>query len=167
MLVYKMLLLILLIIFTLGIGFVVSGYTGAVWVPTRAKDLSVLANHLSLTSQTRVVEFGSGDGRFLQYAAAQGATAIGYEINPLLWLLARIRCWKYRKVSVKLTNAWNQSFRKADVAFAFLMPEFMGRLEAKFERELKPGTIVIAYIFPFPGKKPYLVVNNCHFYRWQ
>lgn len=160
------LLILLLLVCLIGVGFIVSGFSGAVWVPTRTRDLSVLTKNLVLDKTSYVMEFGCGDGRFLLAAAKRGATVVGYEINPLFWLIAVLRLARYRRGAAKLTNAWDESFQKATVVFAFLMPRFMTRLEAKFERELRPGTIVITYIFPLPGRKPYLVTNNCYFYKW-
>ncbi len=156
----------LIIFLVISICFVVGGFLGAIWVPAKNKDLSSLVRRLKLGPEDRVIEFGSGDGRFLKLVAAQGATVTGYEINPLLWLFASLRCINNRRVKNKLGSAWGKSFETADVVFAFLMPKFMGRLENKLDRELKPSTIVITYIFPLPNKDHFLFKNSCYYYKW-
>lgn len=158
-------LIVVLIVFT-ALCFMIGGFMGAVWVPISKKDLSALIRNLKLNSKSHVIEFGSGDGRFLKSVEKQGAHVIGFEINPLLWLYASVVCIHKRRIKNRLGSAWDNSFKKADVVFAFLMPKFMHRLEKKLSLELEAGTIVVTYHFPLPNRRHYLHENNSYYYKW-
>lgn len=154
------------VILLLALGFALGGLLGAVWVPVRKADIYSIIEALELSPGVTVIEFGCGDGRFLRLAASKGATAIGYEVNPFLWLLAWVLCSTNSRITVRLGNAWNKPFGSADVVFAFLVPKFMERLGAKLKSELKSGTKVATYIFPIPGAKHKRHANNCYFYEF-
>jgi hypothetical protein len=44
----------------------------------------------------------------------------------------------------------------------FGVEEMMERLEEKFNKELKPGTLVIACRFPLKNRKPTKILSNGH-----
>jgi SAM-dependent methyltransferase len=154
----------IVIVVVVGASFIFSHFRGAVWVPAFSKDTDALLKQLNLERGTHVFEFGCGDGRFLRKAAAYGAEATGYEINPFIWKTARVLCWR-KNITIKLGNAWNKPFGHADVVFAFIMPRFMEQLGAKLTKELKPGATIVTYTFPIPNMEHYLFKNNCYFYK--
>lgn len=100
-----------------------------------------------------VVDLGAGDGRVLQTARDKyQARVIGWELNPVAWLLAKARLgWRS---DVRLTNFWKASIDQADVVFVFLMPHLMDRVEREIWGRMKPGARLISNSFPLPNRKP-------------
>lgn len=126
-------------------------------VPTPMAVVREMVRYANLNSGDRVVDLGAGDGRLLLEAkrSCPGIIARGCELNPTVWLMGKVRmCVSRHNVSLKLRNALNEDLRDADVIFLYLFPELMGKLAAKFERELTPGTRVLSYMFQLPGREP-------------
>lgn len=151
---YEGMLLFLLITLVILLGFAVSGPLGAPWVPARKKDLQGIMEDFALRSGQLYIELGCGDGRLVAAAAKNGAKAIGYEINPLLFIIATIRNLRYPTAHIRFGNFWSKDLSRADAVMVFLMPKFMDRLEKKATEELKSGSKMICYVFPLPTKKP-------------
>lgn len=57
-------------------------------------------------------------------------------------------------VHLKLGNAFRADVRTADVLFLYMIPSCMGKFAAKFDRELRPGTLVVSHTFRFPDRHP-------------
>lgn len=148
--------MLLVLLFLLGLSLLVAftAVSGAPWVPVRSYDVQNVLDDAGVTAGTRYVELGSGDGRLLVAAARRGAIVVGYELNPLLWLVSWLRTWRYRTVSVRMGNFWRADLRNADVVMAFLVPRTMPRLHTKVAKELRPTARLVSYIFEIPGKKP-------------
>jgi len=148
--------IVLLIITLLLLGFVVAGFMGAPWVPARKNDVELMLDDVKLKKNELFVELGCGDGRLISAAVKRGARAIGYEINPLLWLIAVLRNWRqFPMAKIKLGNFWAKDVSNADVVMAFLMPKFMKKLELKTNAEMKTGARLVSYIFKLPSKKQF------------
>lgn len=107
-----------------------------------------------LSSKDIVYDLGCGTGKALCIAAKKfGAKGVGIEIDPLRVLLAK---WNVRRFGVKnrvtifKKNFFNVNFSKATVIFVYLVPKALNNLSKKFFKELKPGTVLITYIYDFP-----------------
>ncbi len=135
------------------IGFAVTSVSGAPWVPARAHDIEALLDDAHIKSGDLYIELGCGDGRLVRAAARRGARAIGYELNPLLWLYAWLGSLGQKNVHIRLGNFWKQDISKADTVMAFLVPRTMPRLGTKASQEMKKGSCLISYIFPIENKK--------------
>ena len=84
-------------------GFVV--LFGAPYVPTLNSELTQAFTKLyPVGKQDVVVDLGSGDGRVLAAAVSRGATAYGYELNPLLVVFTKLRLG--RRANVQLRDMW-------------------------------------------------------------
>lgn len=84
-------------------GFVV--LFGAPYVPSLRREVRRAFKELyPLTDKDMLVDLGSGDGVVLLEAARRGAKAYGYELNPLLVLVSRLRVGK--RATVVLGNMW-------------------------------------------------------------
>lgn len=104
-----------------------------------------------------VYDLGAGDGRILIACKRlhPGLRAIGWEFVPTVWLLGKLRIWwSGQEVALKLGNALKHSMADAGCLFLYLFPAVMAELERKFDRELKPGTKVVSYVFRFPHREP-------------
>ncbi len=142
---------------------------GAPWVPTRRRDVARVLRLLDAKPGQTVYELGCGDGRVSVAIARQTcAKVVGVELSLAQWLAASIRGVVYRATpSYKegdsaargslrfcLADAFSVDLSGADAVYLFLMPETYAKLRPKFERELKPGAVVVSYVWPIPGWTP-------------
>lgn len=112
---------------------------------------------LDLSGRKKFYDLGSGSGKMVGKVAQKykGMQCIGIEKNPGAYFLAQIRnLFLKRKVRYLYKNFYDIDLSDADAVYAYLFPEPMVKLEEKFERELKPGAILISAAFKLPNKKP-------------
>ena len=64
---------------------------GAVYIPTIKDQRQKALDLLNLKPGQSLVDLGSGDGTMLVLAAKSGLTAIGYELNPFLFIISWFR----------------------------------------------------------------------------
>lgn len=99
--------MILLWLFALPVflfGFVV--LFGAPYVPSLRREVRRAFEELyPLGGNDTLVDLGSGDGVVLLEAARCGAKAYGYEINPILVLVSRLRLGK--RATVIMGSMWH------------------------------------------------------------
>lgn len=156
-------LILLLIVLPFGVGAVL----GAPYVPILRRDSERILKIAHLKPGQTLVDLGSGDGRLLRAAAAQGVRCIGYEINPWLVFVSRIVCWRYRKlVTIHTADIWHTQLPPADVIYIFILDRYMARLGQKFEAEITRPTRVISYVFTLPGRTPIEETHNTHVYEF-
>ena len=155
-----------LLLASLFISFGLIVVVGAPWVPSKKGDLELLFNSLKLRRRAKFIDLGCGDGRVLVAAARQGYNAYGYELNPLLALIAKLRLRKYPQARVKLGNYWQADIKKADVVFVFSAQPYLHRLQQKCQAELKPGALAVLYGFSFGGQKIYKRIGPCNIYKF-
>lgn len=98
--------LIVVGIIVMAFGFVV--VRGAPYVPSKKRDLKKAFTELyPMTGDDVLVDIGAGDGIVLREAMRAGAArAIGYELNPILVLIARWLGRKAPNASVVLQDFW-------------------------------------------------------------
>jgi hypothetical protein len=91
----------------------------------------------------------------LSHAAKQGIRGVGYELNPLMVLVAKIVTWRHRKV-VKIVwgDFWKADLSRADGVFVFLLDRYMPKLDEKIQTEARENLPVVSFAFKIPGKKP-------------
>lgn len=136
----------------LSFGFVV--LFGAPYVPTRKAQANQALDLLSIKKGEVFVDLGSGDGVMLLIAARRGYICYGYELNPILCLVAYIRTLRYRKnVHIRCKNFWNTALPKnTKGVYVFLLQAYMARLDAKLQNEAK-GCRLVSYAFAISGKR--------------
>lgn len=156
----------------LALVFIFGGtaFIGAPYVPSRRRDLKLAFDELyTLGSNDLLVDIGSGDGVVLRMAAARGATAIGYEINPILVLVARWLGRTQSRVTTKLTNFWRASLPpETTVVYLFGDGRDIKRLDAwltKQAAQIETRLHVISYGFELPGQKHIRSHGAHHLYR--
>ncbi len=155
--------ILVLIVVPFGLG----AWLGAPYVPILKRDSDRILKLAGLKPGQTLIDLGSGDGRLLRAAAAQGITCIGYEINPYLVLVSRILCWRYRRlVTIHTADLWHIKLPPADVIYTFMLDRYMARLEKKFEAEITRPTRVISYIFELPNRKPIEKTANTFIYEY-
>lgn len=137
-----------------GFGLVV--LFGAPYLPTMQAQQKQALKLLDLKPGQKLYDLGCGDGRVLRTAASQGLICVGYELNPILALIARVVNIKYRR-QVKIINGsyWHADLSDADGVFVFLITRFMSRFDRliKARKGNKPLKVV-SHAFEIPGQKP-------------
>ena len=119
------------------------------YIPLTKKQLKAINRHIKLKSTDKIVDLGCGDGRVLRIFEKQGVKDLtGYEVNFLVYLLARIK----NKISKSESKIYFKDFKKVNLSgyntvFCYLSDYYMNSLKEKFDKELKPGTKIISYIF--------------------
>ncbi len=137
------------LIVVIGVPTVYAMLFGAPWVPTPSLAVAKMVEKAKLKKGDKVYDLGCGDGRLLFEASRKkGVQAIGYEISPLVYLIAVIRNllngWK---VKIYFKSYMREDLSEADVVFLYLLPKAFKRLVTKFKKELKKGSLVISYAF--------------------
>ena len=125
---------------------------GAMFHPSARIRVRTFLDHVPMKAGELLIDVGCGDGRVLRAAQQRyGVRALGFEVNPIAYALARIRTFGMEGVYVRLGNFWKANVGDADVVFCYLFPDVMERLAGKLAAELRPGTRVVSCNFPFPG----------------
>lgn len=139
---------------------------GAPFVPTKQKEVVQIYNSIKLRKGSLVVDLGCGDGRILLEAAKRGYKAIGYELNPLLVVIAKYRLRKYPNADCKIGDYWLADISRAKMVFIFSAQPYMKRLSQKLIKELKPGAQVVSFGFSLPSRKITKKVGAANIYRF-
>jgi len=162
-----LLLFVLLLLFSFVVLF------GAPYLPTQKAQTKAALDLLDLQKGQRLLELGCGDGRVLRMAAKRGISGVGYELNPVLVLAAKMYTYKHRdKITIKWGNYWRTSWPEADGIYVFLLDRYMKKLEKKLLKEKtrwgKKDTLKLAsYTFKMPHKKPSKVRSGVFLYEYK
>jgi len=125
---------------------------GAMFHPSARIRVRTFLDHVPMKENELLIDIGCGDGRVLREAARRyGVRSLGFEVNPLAYVLARLRTIAFKGIEVKMRNFWKTDIRNADVVFCYLFPDVMSRLAGKLESELRSGTRVVSCNFTLPG----------------
>ena len=142
---------------------------GAPYVPTQRKVLDKAFDKLYPLGEGDVlVDIGCGDGVVLRAAAARGARAVGYELNPLLVLLAKLLS-RSPLITVKLADFWRVELPpETTVIYTFGESRDIARMYRKAEETAGRHKTTIAFIsfgFAVPGREPVGYDGSCYLYR--
>ena len=152
--------LVFLVFFPLG--------RGAIYVPSTPEKALLLAELSDAARGQRAADLGSGDWRVAIALARQGAEAHGFEVNPILVLLARRnirRAALQDRAFIHWKSFWLADLSRFDVLTVFQGSFVMRRLEAKVRRELAPGARVVSDFWGFPSLPPEKMAGTVFFYR--
>lgn len=135
--------------------FALTVFFGAPYVPSHSRRVRQLFDELKLGPEDTLVDIGSGDGRVLRLAAARGARAVGYEINPVLVLISRLL---HRRSQVRWANFWTASMpSEVTVVYAFSVNRDRKRLVRKVQEEAtraQRSITLICYGSPLADRTP-------------
>jgi protein-L-isoaspartate O-methyltransferase len=113
--------------------------------------------------QDVVYDLGSGDGRIVILAVQKfGARAVGIEIDPTLWQESSCRIAKLglaERARILHEDMFRVNIRPATVVTLFLLTSVLDELRPQMERELRPGTRIVAQEFGVPGWDPQEVIR--------
>jgi SAM-dependent methyltransferase len=142
-------------VYVLSVALALPVTRGALFVSTTTARIHALMDALPMKPGQLLVDLGCGDGRVLRLARERyQVTAVGYEINLMAYLKARLKCIGRRGIRIKLQNFWHADLSGADVIFCYLFPDVLKELSIKLKAGLKPGAVVACCNFPIPGFVP-------------
>ena len=149
-------------------GFVV--FFGAPYVPSKKSDVKRAFGELyPLGEDDTLVDIGSGDGVVLRLAAARGARAVGYEINPVLVVISRWLSRSMPNVSVVFLSFWRADLPpETTVVYTFGdsrdIVKMAGKVQDTATRVGRP-IFFISYAFEVPGMNPVKAVGAHYLYK--
>lgn len=147
-------------------AFALGAILGAPYVPVLKPQIEPVLKALNLKPGQTLIDLGCGDGRLLKAAAKQGVNGIGYEINPWLYVIAKLNCAKYRNIRIKFGNYWTAKLPEADAVFVFLIKHYMSRLDEFLSAQIKKPTKVLSYIYAIPTRRPAKKGSNYYLYTY-
>ena len=132
--------------------------TGGPYVPTPQTVVDAMLDLAKVGPHDFVIDLGSGDGRIVLTAAQRySARGLGVDIDPELVQQSNAEAQRRGladRVSFKEQDVLQARIEEATVLTLYLLPGMMQSLQAKFIRELKPGTRIVSHDFPFGDWKP-------------
>ena len=127
------------------------------YVPTKMNSVARAFEMLNIKKGERVLDLGSGDGRFVLYGAKRiDAEFVGVELNMFLYWISVMKSFftqKTGRVSFLRSSYYDQNLNDYDKLFFFNMPSELIRLRKKLEREVRPGVLAVSVIFPLKSEK--------------
>jgi SAM-dependent methyltransferase len=116
---------------------------GAGYTPTPRKVVAEALELVGLKKDEVFYDLGCGTGEALIEASKLSDHVKGVELEPVRWLIAKLRA---RNAHVVLGNLFKQDISDADVIFIF---QYRGRINnriaTKIKAETRGGTRVISY----------------------
>jgi 16S rRNA A1518/A1519 N6-dimethyltransferase RsmA/KsgA/DIM1 with predicted DNA glycosylase/AP lyase activity len=161
-----------LILIAVIIGFILFSFSfvllfGAPFLPTLKQQVNEALNLLNLEPGQTMLELGCGDGRVLVAAAQRDLTVIGYELNPILAVIAWVRTRRYRShVVVIWGDFWHASWPPAQGIFGFILPRYMSKLNNKLVQYPHKPIRVASFAFAIPGKEPAKISKGIFLYEY-
>lgn len=148
-------------------GFVV--FFGAPYLPSMKRQIQASLDLLNLREGQTLLEIGCGDGRVMRAGAERGLRVIGYELNPILVIFARIHTWKYRKqVQVRWGNFWQANWPETDGIYVFLLDKYMKKLDKVIIQTYGGRPVkLVSFAFRIPGKKVTKELNGVYLYTYK
>jgi hypothetical protein len=130
---------------------------------TEKETIRKLSQNIDFSKAKNFYDLGSGNGKVISAISGKfpNLECVGIECNIAAFLLAKVlNIFSSRSVRYRMENFMNIDLGEADVIYAYLFPGAMEKLEEKFSKELKRGTLVVSSTFPIKDKIPKLVVKN-------
>lgn len=151
------LILFLLLVYTLR--------NGISPMPTSEKVRRVLLEQLPKTQEGTIFELGSGWGSlaFPLSKKYRNCQVIAYENSPVPYLFSALLNHA-PNLKIMWQDFFEKSLQDASMVVCYLFPKGMERLKAKFEKELRPGTLIVSHTFAIPGWEPKEVIETDDLY---
>lgn len=141
---------------------------GAPYVPTLTPQVRTALELVDLQPGETLIELGCGDGKVLLAAARQGLRAVGYELNPILALIAWLRTRRYRReVRIIWGDFWRADWPPAEAIFTFLLPKYMKKLDTKIAQYSHRPVKLVSHAFTIPGRRPARQRESIFLYRYR
>lgn len=126
------------------------------FAPSSKKTVAKMLDLAQVQPSQILVDLGAGDGRILIAAAKRGLQAIGYEIDPFLSFLIKIKIklsGLTKQIRILRQDFFQADLSKADIVTVYGVPKIMPAIERLCLAKLKPGSKVICHQFALPNLK--------------
>lgn len=158
----------LLIMFALYLVF--AWLTQTPFYPSSTKSLTDFLKEadIKVKQSTRFIDIGSGDGRFVIWAARKGMHATGVEYNPFLTIWSRFRILINglgKRATIINGDFFKLDYSQYDIAYMYLFNEHMDKLKEKLFKEMPKGSMIITNTFTFSKIEPDLHVGKYYLYK--
>jgi len=118
--------------------------------------------HLEIEKGDKVLDIGSGDGRVLIYAARKYPEAefVGIERNTLLVGYSKLLKLIFDLPNLSFHHIKAEEFNISgfNKIYMYLLPEFSDKILMKKKDDIKNGTVILSFHFPFGSK--FTAINN-------
>jgi len=157
--------MIWVVVIILVFGFVV--FRGSPYVPSQKKYINQAFRELyKISKKDLLVDIGSGDGIVLRQAAKLGARAVGYEINPVLVLIANLISLGNPKITTKLADFWFAKLPDdTTVVYIFSVARDIKKLTIKIQAEVNRMGYPIHLISYAGDFSQFKMIKNVAAYR--
>ena len=143
-------------------------FFGAPYVPTLTPQVEAALELVNLKPGQTLLELGCGDGKVLIAAAQTGLHAVGYELNPLLALIAWLRTRRFKgAVRVVWGNFWAKKLPASDGIFVFLLPKFMNKLDKKIIQEFSKPVKLVSFAFEIESRQTTKEQSGLYLYTYK
>ncbi len=112
----------------------------------------------------KVYDLGCGTGDVLRIVEDMGGIGIGVEIDPVRWLICRLRA---RRSRVILGDMYRVPLCDADIIYVFQWPSVNRRLALKILSEARPDTVVVSYYWEMPMLTPIHIDRDKRIYVYR
>jgi len=167
----KVITIVLLSVFAIwAIGVNWTTIMGAPYVPTSLRRVKKMLTMTGACEDDIIYDLGSGDGRVVIMAAKKFNVkkAVGVEIDPVRILISKLYVLLFGvrgTVKIKAHNFFTMDLSDATIVTCFTLPETNEELFVKLNKELKPGSKVVANRFTFPHWTLIDEDNGIYMYR--
>jgi len=127
---------------------------GAFYESTRKKELKTILKFANPKPTVKIADLGSGIGKILIPLAKSKAEIHGFEINPVLVIISKIKTRKIKNIHIHWKSFWKPNFKKFNTIITYQINYLMPRLKRKILKQCKPKTKIISNTWKFPDWKP-------------
>jgi len=125
--------------------------------------IQVINTHIKgKTQPKKIAELGSGWGgiSFLMAKNFPQSCITGYEFFFAPYWVSKLLGMRCSNVDFHQKDLFEQPLGDYDVIVFYLTPKLTAMLKEKFDKELKPGTLVISNAFPLPDIDPVEIIET-------
>jgi len=140
------------------------------YVNTPPSYLKKIISDIEINKGAAIYDLGCGSGDFLRLTDKfEPAICIGLEISPWAYLIATLKNWRFKKVTIKLKDFFKEDLNGADFVYVYLLPRLMHKLAEKLKQELKSGAQILTIGSPLPDwevKKKIVLDEKINYYAY-
>lgn len=105
----------------------------------------------------------------LRAAAKQGIGGVGYELNPIMFVVAKLVTFRYRRlVTIQYGDFWAAQWPAADGIYVFLLDKYMAKLDKKIIQTYSGKKVkVVSYAFKIPHRTPVETDTSLYLYDYK
>jgi len=126
----------------------------APFLSTEKEVVEAISKKLKISPGQNIYELGAGKATFLRELQKKypKANYLGVEKNLIPYLSSRLTIEELNhKIKIVKKDLFKVDIHEADIIYCYLNPNTMAKIADKLEKECRPGTIVISYLFDIPN----------------